>query len=150
MRVWRMRTGISINLKPADRRRLKGLARGRKTPDKHVWRAEIVLLSADGVGTNEIMRRTGKSKTCVWRWQERFMQEGCDSLLHDKTRHSRIPPLGSGVTERVVTLTQTAPPTEATHWTSAMMEKVLGIIGSTVPLSSRAHGLQPHRVKQFK
>src|ERR1022692_997494 len=71
MRVWRMRTGISITLKPADRRRLKALARDRNTPHKHVWRAEIVLLSADGVGTNEIMRRTGK--TCVWRWQERFM-----------------------------------------------------------------------------
>jgi hypothetical protein len=65
MRVWRMRTGISITLKPADRRRLKALARDRNTPHKHVWRAEIVLLSADGVGTNEIMRRTGKSKTCV-------------------------------------------------------------------------------------
>jgi hypothetical protein len=76
MRVWRMRTGISITLKPADRRRLKVLARDRNTPHKHVWRAEIVLLSADGVGTNEIMRRTGKSKTCVWRWQERFMQAG--------------------------------------------------------------------------
>jgi transposase len=49
---------------------------------------KIVLLSADGVGTNEIMRRTGKSKTCVWRWQERFMQAGYDSLLHDKTRPS--------------------------------------------------------------
>jgi hypothetical protein len=61
MRVWRMRTGISITLKPADRRRLKALARDRNTPHKHVWRAEIVLLSADGVGTNEIMRRTGKS-----------------------------------------------------------------------------------------
>jgi transposase len=69
-------TGISITLKPADRRRLKVLARDRNTPHKHVWRAEIVLLSADGVGTNEIMRRTGKSKTCVWRWQERFMQAG--------------------------------------------------------------------------
>ena len=75
-----MRTGISITLKPADRRRLKVLARDRNTPHKHVWRAEIVLLSADGVGTNEIMRRTGKSKTCVWRWQERFMQEGYDGL----------------------------------------------------------------------
>jgi hypothetical protein len=32
---------------------------------------EIVLLSVDGIGTNEIMRRTSKSKTCVWRWQER-------------------------------------------------------------------------------
>src|ERR1700686_3816737 len=103
MRVWRMRTGISITLKPADRRRLKALARDRNTPHNHVWRAEIVLLSADGVGTNEIMRRTGKSKTCVWRWQERFMEAGYDSLLHDKTRPSRIPPLGSGITERVVT-----------------------------------------------
>ena len=98
MRVWRMRTGISITLKPADRRRLKALARDRNTPHKHVWRAEIVLLSADGIGTNEIMCRTGKSKTCVWRWQERFMQAGYDSLLHDKTRPSRIPPLGSNIT----------------------------------------------------
>src|SRR6201981_1218505 len=150
MRVWRMRTGISITLGPADRRRLKALARDRNTPHKHVWRAEIVLLSADGVGTNEIMRRTGKSKTCVWRWQERFMEAGYDSLLHDKTRPSRIPPLGSGITERVVTLSQTAPPTEATHWTSAMMAKVVGISASSVQRVLRAPGLQPHRVKQFK
>ena len=82
----------------------------RNAPHKHVWRAEIVLLSADGVGTNEIMRRTGKSKTCVWRWQERFMQAGYDGLLHDKTRPSRIQPLGANITKRVVTLTQTDPP----------------------------------------
>ena len=108
-----MRTGISITLKPSDRLRLKALARDRNSPHKHVWRAEIVLLSADGVGTNEIMRRTGKSKTCVWRWQERFMQAGYDSLLHDKTRPSRIRPLGSNITERVVMLTRTEPPAEA-------------------------------------
>jgi hypothetical protein len=66
-----MRIGISITLKPADRRRLKTLAGDRNAPHKHVWRAEIVLLSVDGIGTNEIMRRTSKSKTCVWRWQER-------------------------------------------------------------------------------
>jgi hypothetical protein len=29
-----------------------------------------VLLSAEHIGTVEIMRRTGKSKTCVWRWQD--------------------------------------------------------------------------------
>src|ERR1700716_2459379 len=102
MQVWRMRTGISITLKPADRRRLKVLTRNRNTPHKHVWRAEIVLLSADGVGTNEIMRRTGKSKTCVWRWQERFMQAGYDGLLRGKTRPSGIPPLGAGIAKRVV------------------------------------------------
>ena len=100
MQVWRMRTGISIFLKPVDRRRLSTVVRDRNAPHKHVWRAEIVLLSADGVGTNEIMRRTGKSKTCVWRWQERFMQAGYDGLLRDKTRPSRIPPLGSDIAER--------------------------------------------------
>ena len=108
-----MRTGISITLKPADRRRLKSLARDRNTPHKHVWRAEIVLLSADGVGTNEIMRRTGKSKTCVWRWQERFMGAGYDSLLHDKTRPSRIPSLGSCITERVVAISSSPAPASA-------------------------------------
>ena len=141
-----MRTGISLTLKPSDRRRLAALARDRNAPHKHVWRAEIVLLSAGGVGTNEIMRQTGKSKTCVWRWQERFMQEGYGGLLRDKTRPSRIPPLGPDITERVVMLTQTEPPTETTHWTAALMAKAVGISASSVQRIWRAHGLQPHRV----
>jgi hypothetical protein len=45
-------------------------------PQKHVWRAQIVLLTADGCGTMELTRRTGTSKTSVWRWQERFVAEG--------------------------------------------------------------------------
>src|ERR1700680_1324739 len=150
MRVWRMRTGISIALKPADRRRLKVLARDRNAPHKHVWRAEIVLLSAVGVATNEIMRQTGKSKTCVWRWQERFMQAGYDGLLRDKTRPSRIPPRGGDIAERVIVLARTDPPVEATHWTASMMAKAVGISASSVQRIWRAHGLQPHRVQQFK
>jgi len=150
MRVCRMRTGISIILKPAGRRRLEALAGDRNAAHKHVWRAEIVLLSAAGVGTNEIMRRTGKSKTCVWRWQERFMQEGHDGLLRDKTRPSRIPPLGPDVAERVIALSQTEPPAEATHWTAAMMAKAVDISASSVHRIWRAHGLQPHRLNQFK
>jgi len=150
MRVCRMRPGISITLKLAVRRRLAALARDRNAAHKQVWRAEIVLLSAAGVGTNEIMRRTGKSKTCVWRWQERFMQEGYEGLLRDKTRPSRIPALGANVAERVVALSQTEPPAEATQWTAAMMAKAVDISASSVHRIWREHGLQPHRVKQFK
>jgi len=65
MRVWCMRTGISLDVPPADHRRLEAVVRDRNMAQKHVWRAEIVLLSADGLGTVAIMRRTGKSKTCV-------------------------------------------------------------------------------------
>src|SRR6195256_675145 len=86
-----MRTGISIKITRPDRRRLEAITMDRNASQKHVWRANIVLLSADGVGTNEIMRQTGTSKTCVWRWQQRFMEEGVDGLLRDKTRPSRVP-----------------------------------------------------------
>src|ERR1700716_3594804 len=150
MRVWRMRTGISITLKPADRRRLKALARDRNAPHKHVWRAEIVLLSADGFGTNEIMRRTGKSKTCVWRWQERFMKEGIHGLLHDQARPSRIPPLGPEVAARVVALTLAEPAVETTLWTADEWARPSGISPSAFRRMWKAHGLQPHRYRQFK
>jgi hypothetical protein len=89
-----MRTGISIKLTRPDRRRLEAITKDRNSSRKHAWRAAIVLLSADDVGTNEIMRRTGTSKTCVWRGQQCFMEEGADGLLRDKTRPSRIPGLG--------------------------------------------------------
>src|ERR1700680_5019178 len=145
-----MRTGISITLNPFVRRLLVTLARDPNAPHKHVWRAEIVLLSAVGVGTNEIMRQTGKSKTCVWRWQERFMQAGYDGLLRDTTRPSRIPPLVSDIAERLIVLPRTDPPVEATHCTASMMAKAVGISASSVQRIWRAHGLQPHRVQQFK
>ena len=64
-----MRAGKSIAVSLADRHRLEALIKDRNAAQNHVWRAKIVLLTADDIGTNEIMRRTGPSKTCVWRWQ---------------------------------------------------------------------------------
>ena len=145
-----MRTGIIVDVNAADRVRLDGIVAARNSPQKHVWRARIVLLTAEGLGTNEIMRRTGKSKTCLWRWQERFMHEGVEGLLRDKTRPSRVAPLPPAVAERVVALTQTDPPGETTHWTGAAMAKAAGISLSSVQRIWRIHGLQPHRVRQFK
>ena len=127
MRICGMRTGVSLKLSSSDHSRLTAITTDRNSPQKHVWRAQIVLLSAEGVGTTEIMRATGKAKTCVWRWQQRFMEAGADGLLIDKTRPSRIPPLGGGVIEGVVALTLTEPPGEVTHWTAAAVAARCGI-----------------------
>ena len=77
-----MRTGISIDVTAGDRERLLAIVADRNSPQKHVWRARIVLLTADGHGTAAIMRRAGVAKTAVWRWQERFMRAGVGGLLH--------------------------------------------------------------------
>jgi hypothetical protein len=62
-----MWAGKLLSVSSADILQLKALVQDRNTPQKHVWRAKIGLLTANGVGTNEIMRRSGKSKTCVRR-----------------------------------------------------------------------------------
>jgi transposase len=145
-----MRIGVVVEVSAADRTRLQAIVADRNSPQKHVWRAEIVLLTADGIGTTEVMRCTGKSKTAVWRWQERFMRAGVDGLLRDKTRPSRIPPLPAETAERVVALTLTEPPGETTHWTADATAEAVGISAGSVRRIWRSHGLQPHRVRRFK
>jgi hypothetical protein len=58
----------------------------RNAAQKHVWRAGIILLPSVRLGLLAIMASAGKSKTTVWRWQERFAEAGVDGLLSDKTR----------------------------------------------------------------
>ena len=130
-RTHAQRSRMPITVSLADRR-LENLIDDRNVPQKYVWRAEIVLFTADGAGTNEIMRRTCKSKTCVWRWQERFLEEGFEGLLRDKTRPSRIKPLDGEAAERVVALTLGDPPGETTHWTGVLMAKASGLSVSSV------------------
>jgi len=51
-----MRAGITVKVTPDDRRRLEAIVSDRNAPQKHVWRAKIILATADGSGTSEIMR----------------------------------------------------------------------------------------------
>ena len=109
-----------------------------------------MLLSADGVGTMEIQRRTGKGKPTIWRWQARFMAEGVDGLLHEATRPAGKPALAAAMIERVVEMTLGEAAGETTHWTGRAMAKAAGISHRSVQRIWAAHGLKPHRVKTFK
>jgi len=145
-----MRTGIIIEVTAADGARLEAVVADRNSPQKHVWRARIILLTAEGLGTAAVMAATSKSKTCVWRWQERFMTDGVDGLLRDKTRPPGIAPLGPVLVDKVVALTLEPPDHEATHWTVRAMAKAVGIAASSVVKIWHDHGLAPHRWRSFK
>jgi transposase len=150
MRIYRMRSGISFIVSPDDRSRLEKIVSHPSSPQKHVWRSRIILFSAEGFGTSAIMTATAKSKTCVWRWQERFMQEGVEGLLRDKSRPPGTPKTSDAKVAEVIRLTQEPPPHEATHWTLRAMGACAGLAASTVREIWKAHGLTPHRWRQFK
>ena len=145
-----MRAGIEVCVTPEDRRRLEAIVGNRNSLQKHVARAQALIATADGCGTNEVMRRSGLSKPAVWRWQERFMVEGVGGLLRDKTRKPGKAPLPSEVVAQVVELTLADPPGETTHWTGRAMAAAVGLSLRTIPRIWEAHRLQPHRLRTFK
>src|SRR3981189_1977300 len=118
-----MRAGIVVNVTRADRHRLETIVSDRSAPQKPVGRANSILATAEGCGTAEIMRRSGKSKPVVWRWQARFMAEGVEGLTRDKTRRPGKQPLPTGTVQRVGDLALGPPPGGATHWTGRMLAK---------------------------
>jgi len=149
--IWGMRRDdICLYLGPADRAELQAQISNRNTARKLVWRAEIVLATADGHGTFEVMRRAGTSKPTVWRWQERYLDEGVAGLKRDKTRPSRVPPLPLETRLKVIAKTVQETPANATHWSRALMAEAMGISPSSVGRIWAEAGLKPHLTKGFK
>jgi len=140
-----MRTGISIDVTAEDRRRLEAVVADRNTPQKHVWRARIVLLTAAGAGRPRSCakrecpkQRSGVGRSASW-------SRVWTALLRDKTRPPGRAPVASERVAEVVRLTQTEPPHEATHWTARAMAKACGLAVSTVQEIWKAHAAQEAR-----
>ena len=141
---------VRIQLAPGDRDRLEALIANGNTPQKHVRRARIVLLAGAGIGTDEIQRRLRVSKPTIRRWRTRYVEAGVDGLCREKTRPPGRPPLAAEVVNRVLEMTATQTPPDATHWSLRTMAKAVGIAPSSVQAIWKAHGLKPHLVATFK
>jgi transposase len=145
-----MRKSVEVRLCPGDRERLEAVVASGNSRQKHVWRCQIVLLSAARLGTLAIRRQTGKGKPTIWRWQQRFAEAGVEALLRDASRPGRNPALPPELVERIVAMTLGSPPGESTHWTGRAMAKAVGVSLRSVQRVWAAHQLKPHRVRSFK
>src|SRR5438876_11989227 len=110
-----------IQVSPEDRERLVRLVRDRNTPQKIVWRSQIVLLTGEGIGAVEVATRVAKSVLTVRRWRRRYAAKGVDGLLKDATRPPGRKPLTARKIKQVVNLTLNEKPPDATHWSERTM-----------------------------
>ncbi len=143
-----MKTALVVT--DADRAKLNALIADRNTQAKVVWRARIVLATADGHAVKAVCRLTGKSKPCVWRWQERFAAEGVAGLLRDKTRPPGRKPLTQAIKRRVLVKTASETPVDATHWSARTMAAEVGISHRSVQRIWAEAQLKPHLTRTFK
>jgi transposase len=142
---------VCILLSVSDRKRLELIVADRNRQRKHIERARVILASAEReCPVQQVAAEVGVSRPMVWRWQQRFAEDGPDGLLRDKTRKPGKAPIPAETVERVVAMTCAALPGEATHWTGRAMAKAVGISLRSVQRIWDAHRLQPHRVRTFK
>jgi hypothetical protein len=71
---------VNVIVPPEDRERLLAIASDRNRRLKHIQRARIILFSAERLPVLEVARRACASRPAVWRWQQRYGEEGVATI----------------------------------------------------------------------
>jgi len=125
---------VIVEVPPRDR---EVLASWVRSPSIRAGLAQIVLLAGDGLGTNEIARRTGVSKPTVILWKKRYAAEGIGGL-EDRPKPGK-PQTTNDVAIVLATLEPPPKRLGVTHWSSRLLAVELGI--SNVKVADRVAGV---------
>jgi hypothetical protein len=139
---------VNAEVPPRDREVLASWVRSPSIRAGLARRARIVLLAGDGLGTGEIVRRTGVSQPAVILWKKRYAAEGAAGL-QDRPRPGKPRVIDDGA---VVLATPEPPPERlgVTHWSSRLLAAGPGIADVKAADVWRERGLQPWRAQSFR
>jgi transposase len=86
------KTSFTIHLTPAQRQTLLAWQRSTTISAGLARRGRMILLLADGVTITDIAAAVGMSRRHLYKWVQRFLQQGLEGL-HDKPGRGRPPDL---------------------------------------------------------
>lgn len=147
-----MRTGRpkkELTVTAEERTTLERWTRRAKTAQNLALRARIVLACASGDSNAGVAARLNTTGTTVGKWRERFRQRGLDGLL-DEPRPGAPRTVTDDKVEEIVVKTLENKPTDATHWSTRLMAREVGVSQNTVVRIWHAFGLKPHMEDTFK
>ena len=115
-----------------------------------VFRARIILKCASGLSNSAVAAAVRTTPFTVGFWRNRFIQEGGVSSLWDEASPGAPRQIGDDRVEAVIQATLETKPKAATHWSTRLMAKKLGLSQSAISRIWRAFGLKPHRHETFQ
>jgi len=139
----------ALELTEVERDELLALSRRRKSAQAAALRARIVLACAEGIENNAVAERLSVTKQTVSKWRGRFVKYRLEGLL-DAPRTGAPRTIEDERVEAVVAKTLESMPQGATHWSTRLMARDMGLSQNAVFRIWRAFGLQPHRQETFK
>ena len=138
----------SLELSDEVKKQLETMANSRSLPYAQVRRAQIILLSAQGLTNTLIAKRVGLSINMVGVWRQRFIDQGLMGL-YDQPKPGAPRSISDEQVAQLVKKTLNKKPKGATHWTCRSIAKETDLSKSTVQRIWSAFNLQPHRQKHF-
>jgi transposase len=137
-----------IELDGEERGELHRRVRGTTVAVRDRQRAEIILLSADGVSQDQIASRVGVSRITVIHWVRRFLTARLDGLddAPGRGRKSSLP----SEAVRMVLEKAVTPPATLGRWSCRTMARATGISKASVQRVWAANDIKPHLSRTFK
>jgi hypothetical protein len=83
------KTALTLHLTPAERQTLRAWQRATTIPAGLARRGRIILLLADGMTITAIMKTVGISRRFVYKWVQRFLEQGVEGLVDKPGRGGR-------------------------------------------------------------
>jgi transposase len=106
---------------------LKKIANAHKTEKRIALRANIILLSSEGLMVKDIASKLNASKVTIIKWRNRFITNGIDSIMKDKHRPGKPAIYTDDFKERVFNKLKETPPGGLSHWDCVSLSKELGM-----------------------
>ena len=139
---------VPIEVTASQQRELKRIVNAKTSSQRDVFRARIILGLAQGLSHEEIAQEQSVSLLAIGRWRKRWAAKGLEGL-QDASGRGRKPRLSAKAVGRALSLARTRAP-HGGPWSVRMMACETGLSKSSVQRLWSAHGLQPHRVRDFK
>ena len=142
-------TPTAVRLSAEERGVLEGNVRAAKTEQRLAFRSRVVLLAAEGMGTNAIAAQLQASPATVSKWRLRFARQGLAGL-GDAPRSGAPARYGEETERRILARLDEPVPEGETVWTARLLARALGDVSEDhVWRVLRRHGIHLQRRRSW-
>jgi len=112
------------------------------------FRARIILLASEGMGTNNIAKKLETRPATVTKWRMRFAEQGLEGLK-DSPRPGKRRRYSDRDEKRVLNMLDQLPPSGYAQWNGRLLAQALSLTPDSVWRVLRSHGIQLQRRRSW-
>ena len=112
---------VKIKLKKEEQEFLHQFVKKGTRKARAIARANVLLLADEGYSNNEISKVAKVHRQSIWRIKKRYLEEGLDSALKEKTRPGQPKKYTEREEAEIIAVACTDPPKGRKRWTIRLL-----------------------------